>query len=196
MSTASKVLLGFLIPALLGFAVLLSGVAELNANYGRRLEDARAQLAKAETDLLQARFASEEATLDARNASLLATRVIADNLARANAKRSQLVALQEIVTRLNDQLQAMQTARENTDRGLQFRRDELVEYEDKLKDEIALAEEARRVNAERRELLAGLEAQFLKVLAENQSLLEQARDLTGLNATTSLDVNRNVPARR
>ncbi|ADV62622.1 hypothetical protein Isop_2042 [Isosphaera pallida ATCC 43644] len=180
MSTASKVLSVLVILMALVLMVLLSAVASLNSKYGRKLADAEKTRATEVANLEVAKAAVLPARLKAERATQEVVRATAMYQAKVEAASTLLVERQELVTRLNLELQAAQAALDAAQSNLDFRQAELARYQNETRDALAINEESQRLNAERREILEELQTRFVELLNANRSRLGLAASVARL----------------
>lgn len=175
MSTAGKVLTVLTALLMIVWIVLLSGVAQLNADAGKRVaelqkkaEDLQAQTTKAQQDALDARDAvvreQEAKDRELRNARIELTAV-----------ERQLTSTRERLSRLQFQVEtyakALATAREDLD----LRNKEKADLEAAKANGTALVDRLRGENAERLDQLTKLRSEFQGLRQQNVGAADKLR---------------------
>lgn len=169
MSTASKVLTALVILAMAGWVVLIAAVATLNEGYGKKVEELDKQIvqreeqfAKAKDDLAAAK--REHVALERRN-----DRAVSDSQAKREHATSLLSMSTETQTRLSHQLKAMEAAEADATKNREFRKQELAGLRTEIEKKKSESAEVQKLNAEKRQKLGELQAQFKQAADANRS---------------------------
>ncbi len=175
MSTAGKVLTVLTALLMIVWIVLISGVAQLNADAGKKVvelqkkaEDLRAQTTKAQQDALDTRDAVVREQ-EAKDRELRNARIELSTVER------QLTSTRERLSRLQFQLEtyakALATSRENLD----LRNKEKADLETSKANGTALVDKLRGENAERLDRLAKLRDEFQQTRQRNVGSVDSLR---------------------
>jgi chromosome segregation ATPase len=175
MSTAGKVLIGFVLVVALAWIALVAGVAQLNNNWtqviaknNKEIEDLEKEIA-ANRDEIQS--LKDRVSLQQSAADEIQT-VLRSQLTRAERQKAEMI---EIQTRVKLELESLLAALKTAESARDLRKEELA----KEKTEIATLEmEVEKVKGENATLLTellGLRKEFKETLAANEALLKKAR---------------------
>lgn len=167
MSTAGKVLTVLILLVMLVWVVMLSGVSQLNANYGQKIKREEQQLADVTKEAEEANTAYLTTNEKARLEQDLTSSEIRDKVGDIAKRERRLSTTIEAQTRLALQLQSCLKDAEQAATNLKNREAEKVMDEEllaKKRDEI---DKLKAQNAEAKTQLAQLQEQFKKLLAEN-----------------------------
>ncbi len=172
MSTAGKVLTVLILLVMVSWIVMMSGVSQLNANYGQKIQREQAELEKVTADAAKANADYLDVTEKARLEQDLTEREVRDKLAEISRRERRLSSTQEDLTRLKFQLADCEIAATKAKTNLDHREAEKVKDEEllaKKRDEIA---KLQALNAEYKTQLAQLQDDFKKLLAENAAKIK------------------------
>lgn len=172
MSTAGKVLTVLILLVMVVWIVMLSGVSQLNANYGQKIQREQADLEKVTADAVKANADYLSTTEKARLEQDLTESELRLKLADiASAERRRTTSV-EALTRVTLQLEGCQRDVEVAKKNLEIRDAEKVKAEEllaKKREEIA---RLQATNAESKAQLAQLQEDFKKLLAENAARIK------------------------
>jgi hypothetical protein len=174
MSTAGKVLTGFVLVLTLVWVVLVSMVAQLNRNYGEQRQKVQAQIAQFQEDVVKIRndLARLRNTVSAEQvATDKDLTVVRARLSQAEQALAVTIETQELV---KYQVADADKTQKNAEHDFQLRNEERADTRKQLADTRALVEKTKGENSELMDQLKGLRDEFTKVLAENKQMLERA----------------------
>ena len=174
MSTAGKVLTVLILIVSVAWLVMLSGVAQLNANWQAKIATQVTEYERVSDEATKTdrRFVSlteqARATQDATDREL---RVRLSRIATAERRQSSTT---EDLTRIKAQVADAQGASTTAQANLAIREAEKIQGQEDLakkRDEIA---KAQALNADLKAQLARLQGDFKRILAENAAKLDKA----------------------
>jgi chromosome segregation ATPase len=175
MSTLGKVLCVLVVLATLPWLWLASGIADLNRNWGKRINELDEQIAQARTDIGTTR--SEIQAF--KNRIDLAQRDRDMRLTTARALLSQLYKSdsysKETLDRFTLQKSGVDRDLEGAQRSLESRTQELADTKKVVSDAQAELAQLKEENERDRAQLSALRQEFRAMLDENRSLVESSR---------------------
>lgn len=168
MSTASKVLVVLVMLLTMGWIVLVSAVATVNRAYGEKVVQQREALAKKDEDRQKLRIENSRVKVEAETAQDLVGLQAKNLQGQLETSIAQRSVVQQIQNRLGADQQDMSKASDVAAKNLEFRKDEVTKHQDEQKQLEASVEETKKQNQALRKELDGLQADFKKLLEDNQ----------------------------
>ena len=173
MSTPGKVLIVLVALATLGLIFLSAQVAELDRNWGQKIQQLQADLEKVRQDVAQAgqEIAKTKAEIN------LVQQEREDELTRLRSRLSDLQKVdsftRETLDRFSLQLASVEAQAEAAQKRQGDRQQELTDTQKALTNGMAELSQLVRQNNDLLVELARLRGDFLELLAENRSMVEQ-----------------------
>lgn len=190
MSTPGKVLVAVVILGLVGWVFLFAQIAQLNTNWGKRIDELTTQVGELETGIAQTRatiadrLAETTRSQEQRDKQLTVLRTRLSDVEKLQALN------QEAAIRVEQQIGLLNTSINAATTALNNRNTEATATEKLLADTRTEVEQLKAAVAQRFDTLGQLREQFQTTQAENAELQQR---LLGSGSSTRGDV-RTRPA--
>jgi chromosome segregation ATPase len=182
MSTAGKVLAVLSALMLVVWIVMISAVAQLNANSGQQLDKLKADVARLKTDVAQAKQSADDTLVKINEEQVGKERDMRLVRIRLSTAERQVSTTRESLSRLQIEVDNYTKSAVTAKEGLAQRNNEKAKYEKDKADEEAVVKRLQGQNAELTDQLLKLRTDFQDVLKENQA--EVQKQLKGGKPTT------------